>query len=402
VDTVRYTLFDTTFGPCAVVWKTTQADFVAVLGFQLPEASPRQAVTHILGKWSAVEATRLPAAIKNLIKRVKLHLNGQPQTFTDITLEVSGASPFTRRIYDAARAIPAGSTLTYGQLAEAAGKPGAARAVGSAMSKNPIPLLIPCHRVIGSGNKLCGFSAHGGLNTKAKLLALEGVSLVRRPPINTPSALKRAARQLAKQDPRLAELLSRPLRFNLLKQESPYLTLLTAVVHQQLTPKAAKNILDRIAALYPEHVLPDPARLLDTPDSQLSAAGLSRSKTQALKDIAAKTLDGTLPSGDEIALLGDEAIIRRLTAIHGVGRWTVEMMLIFQLGRPDVLPVDDYALRKSMAAALALPQIPTPKQAVELGETWRPYRTIASLYLWQANNGAGDSAQTDSEIRAKG
>jgi 3-methyladenine DNA glycosylase/8-oxoguanine DNA glycosylase len=117
-----------------------------------------------------------------------------------------------------------------------------------------------------------------------------------------------------------------------------------------------------------------------------------------LKDIAAKTLDGTLPSIDEIALLDDEAIIRRLTAIHGIGRWTVEMMLIFHLGRPDVLPVDDYALRKSMAAALELPQIPTPKQAAELGEAWRPYRTIASLYLWQANNGAGDSAQADGEI----
>ncbi|WP_150048732.1 MULTISPECIES: methylated-DNA--[protein]-cysteine S-methyltransferase [Methylomonas] len=392
MNIIRYTLFDTAFGSCAVVWKTVQADSVAVVGFQLPEASPQQTLTHMLGKWPAVEANRLPTAIKNLVKQVKLHLSGQPQTFADIVLEVAGASPFTQRIYAAARAIPAGRTLTYGQLAEAAGKPGAARAVGSAMSKNPIPLLIPCHRVIGSGNKLCGFSAHGGLDTKAKMLALEGVSLVRRQPITTPNALKRAARQLAKQDPRLAELLSRPLQFNVLTQESPYLTLLTAVVHQQLTPRAAKSILDRIAALYPEHVLPAPARLLDTPDSQLSAAGLSLSKTRALKDIAAKALDGVIPSLDEIALLGDEAIIRRLTAIHGVGRWTVEMLLIFHLGRPDVLPVDDYALRKSMAAALALPQIPTPKQAAELGEAWRPYRTIASLYLWQANNSPYSSA----------
>jgi 3-methyladenine DNA glycosylase/8-oxoguanine DNA glycosylase len=115
---------------------------------------------------------------------------------------------------------------------------------------------------------------------------------------------------------------------------------------------------------------------------RLIGAGLSRSKTRAVKDIAAKTVNGIVPSLQEIMSLGNEDIVKRLTSIYGVGRWTVEMMLIFNLGRMDVLPVDDFALRKSIADVYGMKNVPTPKQVNALGEAWRPYRTVASLYLW--------------------
>ncbi len=119
---------------------------------------------------------------------------------------------------------------------------------------------------------------------------------------------------------------------------------------------------------------------------------MSRSKTKALKDIAARALDGTVPSAEEVLTLSDDEIIKRLTLIYGVGQWTVEMMLIFNLGRMDVLPVDDYALRKSIAGVFGMNTIPTPKEANKLGEMWRPYRTVASLYLWNMKNGDIDPA----------
>ena len=163
---------------------------------------------------------------------------------------------------------------------------------------------------------------------------------------------------------------------------SPFATLIEAVVHQQLSPKAASTILGRVMDLYPGSKIPDPAELLKTGDELLRNAGLSKAKIKALKDIATKTLDGTVPSSEEIVSLSNEEIIKRLTSIYGVGQWTVEMMLIFNLGRLDVFPVDDYALRKSMSEVFGMKEVPTPKQSNALGALWRPYRTVASLYLW--------------------
>jgi methylated-DNA-[protein]-cysteine S-methyltransferase len=283
--------------------------------------------------------------------------------------------------------------MTYGQLAEVAGRSGAARAVGQAMSKNPIPLIIPCHRVLASGSKPGGFSAHGGLATKTKMLEIEGATFGRPATIRSVRDLKRAATQLGKKDPRLASILSQPIDFRLMPEDSLYETLVKAVVHQQLSPKAAETILGRITALYPGSKLPEPTDLIETPDRRLRDAGLSRSKTKALKDIAARSLDGTVPSAEEVLSLNDDEIIKRLTLIYGVGQWTVEMMLIFNLGRMDVLPVDDYALRKSIAGVFGMNTIPTPKEANKLGETWRPYRTVASLYLWNIKNGEIDPAK---------
>jgi methylated-DNA-[protein]-cysteine S-methyltransferase len=276
--------------------------------------------------------------------------------------------------------------VTYGVLAKEINRPMASRAVGQALGRNPIPLIIPCHRILASGKKSGGFSAYGGVTTKARLLAIEGVTLGKPATIRSKKDLLRAASLLKKQDPRLADCLGRPIEFRLRPGHSPYATLIEAVVHQQFSPKAASTILGRVMDLYPEQKIPDPAKLLKTRDELLRKAGLSKAKIKAIKDIAAKTLNGTVPSSKEILTLGNEEIIKRLTSICGVGFWTVEMMLIFNLGRADVFPAGDYALRKSLSQVFRLKEVPTERQAVALGESWRPYRTVASLYLWNALN----------------
>jgi methylated-DNA-[protein]-cysteine S-methyltransferase len=272
--------------------------------------------------------------------------------------------------------------MTYGELAKALSRPAAARAVGQALGRNPIGLIIPCHRVLAAGGKPGGFSAHGGPATKARMLAIEGATFAPPPTIRSARDLRRAAALLRARDPRLARCLAKPIEFKPKTEQSPYATLFEAVVHQQLAPKAASTILGRVKSMYPGSAIPEPGDLLNTPDRLLRAAGLSAAKAAFLKDLAAKTLDGTVPPPEKIVALSDEEITRRLTTIHGVGRWTAEMLLIFNLGRMDVFPVDDYALRKSVAEVYGMKEIPSPKQLTALGELWRPRRTVASLYLW--------------------
>jgi DNA-3-methyladenine glycosylase II len=163
------------------------------------------------------------------------------------------------------------------------------------------------------------------------------------------------------------------------------MSLVRAVAHQQLTGKAANTILGRVLALYPGKKFPAPEDLLKTPDRKLRAAGFSRAKVKSVKDIAAKTIAGVVPLSSRALLkLSDDAIVERLTSVRGVGRWTVEMMLIFTLGRPDVWPVDDYGVRKGLTLLYKLKSLPTPKEAVEFGERWRPHRSAAAWYLWRA------------------
>ncbi len=164
----------------------------------------------------------------------------------------------------------------------------------------------------------------------------------------------------------------------------PFHALAESIAYQQLSGKAAATIFGRVRALYPKGKWLDPEKLLATRDGTLRAAGLSRSKTAALKDLAAKTLDGTVPSTRALIGMSDEEIIARLTTVRGIGRWTVEMLLLFDLGRPDVWPVDDYGVRKGFAKTFGKRKLPTPKQLMKLGEKWRPYRSVAAWYFWRA------------------
>lgn len=167
-------------------------------------------------------------------------------------------------------------------------------------------------------------------------------------------------------------------------KRSPFESLVRAIAHQQLHGVAAEKILGRFIDLFPGKRFPTAKNITEVDDETLRGVGFSGAKVLAIRDIAAKTLDGTVPKAGEIHLLPDEEIIERLTSIRGVGRWTVEMLLIFKLGRPDVLPVDDFGVREGYKLTYGLDEQPKPKALAAIGEKWQPYRTTAAWYLWRA------------------
>jgi 3-methyladenine DNA glycosylase/8-oxoguanine DNA glycosylase len=197
---------------------------------------------------------------------------------------------------------------------------------------------------------------------------------------------KEACEYLTQADKRLGRLIQRvgPCRLKLKKHRSPFQALVESVVYQQLNGTAAATILSRVKALYTERRFPTPQDLLDTPDERLRGAGLSRAKTAAIKDIAAKTLAGVVPNARDISRLSDSEVIERLTVLRGVGPWTCEMLLIFTLGRPDVLPVTDYGVRKGFALTYSWKELPSPNELREFGERWSPHRSTAAWYFWRA------------------
>lgn len=195
-----------------------------------------------------------------------------------------------------------------------------------------------------------------------------------------------AIRHLSRVDPVMRRLIRDVGPFALIPKvrRTPFESLARAIAFQQLHEKAAESILKRFIALFPGRRFPRPAELLTAHADAIRGAGFSGAKVLALRDLAAKTLDGTVPTGREIKTLDDDAIVERLVEVRGIGRWTVEMLLIFQLGRPDVLPVDDFGVRNGFRIAYRRRTMPTPKEVLRYGERWKPYRTTAAWYLWRA------------------
>lgn len=208
-----------------------------------------------------------------------------------------------------------------------------------------------------------------------------------------------ALRELAAADPKLAALMAAagPFALRLKSQHSPFEALLESIIYQQLHGKAAAAILKRLLTAFGE-LHPAPEHLLAAPDDLLRSCGLSASKSKALRDLAAKTLDGTVPTLAQIRRLPDDDIVERLTQVRGIGVWTVQMLLIFRLGRPDVFPVTDYGVRKGFALTFnRLPKskpfdasmLADPVPMLRRAERWRPWRSVASWYLWRACDLAG-------------
>jgi DNA-3-methyladenine glycosylase II len=168
------------------------------------------------------------------------------------------------------------------------------------------------------------------------------------------------------------------------RADSPFRALIHSIAHQQLHGAAAARILERFVALYAPEPFPSPDAVLATPVATLRAVGFSFAKIRALHDLAAKTLSGIVPPSAHLDELPDEAVVERLTQVRGIGPWTVHMMLMFQLGRADVLPVDDFGVRNGFRLAYGLKGMPTPRALAEFAERWRPQRTMASWYLWRA------------------
>jgi DNA-3-methyladenine glycosylase II len=206
--------------------------------------------------------------------------------------------------------------------------------------------------------------------------------------------IQQAIDELSAADPKLAALIERvgPFTLRVKSQHSPFEALLEAIIYQQLHGKAAAAILKRLLTFFGE-LHPAPEHILAAPDDRLRGCGLSANKLLALRDLSAKTLDGTVPTLRQIRRLGNQEIIDRLTSVRGIGPWTVEMLLIFRLGRPDVFPVSDYGVRKGFALTFhRLPKrkpfdasmLAKPADMLRRGERWKPWRSIASWYLWRA------------------
>lgn len=193
------------------------------------------------------------------------------------------------------------------------------------------------------------------------------------------------------QDPVMAALIHAfgPCALRPEPRRTPFEALVRAIAHQQLSGAAAATILRRFLALFPADRFPQPAEVLALAPEALRAAGFSNGKVLALRDLAEKTLSGIVPTPTAIKKLGDEALIERLVAVRGVGRWTAEMLLMFTLGRPDILAADDFGLRSGYRYAYRVAQLPRPTELRAHGEGWRPYRSVACWYLWRAHEHRG-------------
>ena len=401
-----WTLFDTALGTCGAAW--TDSGFTCI---QLPEASAEATAARLLERARdpgprATKATT-PAWVTRAIALAREHLDGRPQDLSEIPLDLTGVTPFLAKVYHTLQKVPPGKTLTYGELAGAVGSPGASRAIGRAMATNPVPIFVPCQRVLAAGGKPGGFSAYGGLVTKERMLALEGsapalplfstarergASPSREPTGRVPPArydADAARRHLASVDPILAAHVERVGELALVidAAESTFAALARSIVYQQLNGKAAATIFGRVRALFPRGRL-EPKALLAIPEADLRAAGLSRNKLASIRDLAERAVAGQIATLTQLERMDDEAIIEQLTEVRGIGRWTVEMLLIFRLGRPDVLPLSDYGIKKGFARLYhrgkRKDELPSAETLTRRGERWRPYRSAASWYLWRA------------------
>lgn len=197
------------------------------------------------------------------------------------------------------------------------------------------------------------------------------------------------AERALKRDKVLAPLLRRVGPCALVPEpREPYEALVRAIAHQQVHGRAAEAMLGRLLALHPHDPFPPPRFVLDLPPEALRGCSFSMAKVAAIRDIAEKSVGGLVPSLEEAARLPDEALIQRLVAIRGVGRWTVEMLLIFTLGRPDVLPVDDFGVREGWRLLTGAGAQPKPKELAAIGAAWAPWRSVAAWYLWRQADAA--------------
>jgi DNA-3-methyladenine glycosylase II len=211
------------------------------------------------------------------------------------------------------------------------------------------------------------------------------------PPSNLAFDLAEAVRYLSERDEQLKRLVAETAPFQIPAEEaqSPYEVLLEAIAYQSISGKAAATIFGRIKALGENGRPPSPERIQKIPEAKLRKAGLSGAKVVAMKDLARKTVEGIVPTYEQALLLSDEELVERLVSVRGIGAWTVEMFLIFRLGRPDVLPIHDLGVKKGWSVAYGKKHIPKPKELLQFGERWRPYRTVASWYMWRAFERAG-------------
>jgi len=217
--------------------------------------------------------------------------------------------------------------------------------------------------------------------------------------MSLPFDLAEATKYLAERDESLKRLIDEtaPFQIDVADAQSPYEVLLESITYQSISGKAAATIFGRVKALGSNGRPPSPEQMLKLRKPVLRKAGLSGAKVLAMKDLAQKTIDGVVPTYEQALTMSDEELVERLVSVRGIGAWTVEMFLIFRLGRPDVLPIHDLGVKKGWAVAYGKKRMPKPKELLAFGERWRPYRTVASWYMWRAFERAG--YKTTNKIR---
>ena len=206
-----------------------------------------------------------------------------------------------------------------------------------------------------------------------------------------PFDLEDAVRHLCACDKQLKKLVPelRAFQIDLTNTHSPYEVLIRSITYQSISGKAAATIYGRIRELGDNGHPPTPEKMLKLPIAKLRKAGLSRAKALSMKDLAKKAVAGVVPTHEQAVQLSDQELVERLVSVRGIGAWTVEMFLIFRLGRPDVLPIHDLGVKKGWSVVYGKKHMPTPKELLKFGERWRPYRTVASWYMWRAFEKAG-------------
>ena len=381
-----FTLFDTAIGRCGIAW--TEQGIVAV---QLPESRDIETRARLLRHHpDAIEAPP-PPDIQRALDGIVSLIAGEDADLSHAVLDMQRVPPFHRKVYEAARSVPPGATLSYGEVAKQLGSGGSARAVGQALGRNPFAIVVPCHRVLAADGRIGGLSANGGIATRLRMLSIEAARASGQGALFEGDGVfgfdpDVAVAHLRNADPVLAKFIDAvgPFRMRLRGARSIFVALAEAIVYQQLNGKAAASIFARVCALFPVTQGLNAELILRTSDAKLRAAGLSTNKMLSIRDLARKTVDGEIPTLAEAHRMDDEELIERLTLVRGIGRWTVEMLLISRLGRPDVWPVDDYGIRAGFAALYRKRKFPAPKDLVEPGAKWKPYRSVASWYLWRA------------------
>ena len=380
-----FALFDTAVGRCGIAWGKR-----GVCCVRLPEARATEMRAHLVRRFPEAEESAPPPVVQRAVDRMITLLRGEASDLTQIQLDMDGVPPFHRRVYELARGDPERSDAL---LRRHRGSARLARfRAGRRPSTGQKPVrdrgAVPSR--VGRGRQARRFLGQRWRRRKARMLRIEqaqrslfdGDGQLGFDPAIAVQALRAA-------DPKLRRLIGRigPCRLQLKTTPSIFAALAESIVYQQLHGKAAATIFARVRALFPRaRGAITAAQILGASEAELRSAGLSNNKYLALRDLAERTKSGSIPSLAQIQKLDDEAIIERLTEVRGIGRWTVEMLLIFRLGRPDVLPLDDFGVRNGYAIAFGTPEMPTKAELEARAKRWQPYRSVASWYLWRATD----------------
>ncbi len=345
----------------------------------LPDSSEREQLKALKDtRFQNVKVRATPKALAPWVRKIESFFKGEEVDFSKIPVNLKYCTDFQARVLKELMKIPYGKTLSYGDIASALQTKGH-QAVGSAVGANPLPLVIPCHRVLGKANATGGFSSPGGLRTKEKLLRLEGVELFA--PVSyfdSDFDLSKAKRELRALAPELSKLLKKAPDFDPGKKrpEAPLRALAKSIVYQQLSGKAAATIWSRVTDLCGKNL----ERAHGFTPEELRTAGLSQNKAQALLELSQREI----PTLSQFKKMRNEEVIAEISSYRGLGVWSAQMFLIFNLGRMDIFAPADLGLQKGRALVFDYAFSKNQKELELWARAYAPWRTLLAWYLWRS------------------